>query len=152
VPSPLSISRISKGLTPRSPARVSSVTIAGRKMIQFSTSKFETGISQYGVLTVQFSAPGHYLRFQRDAHFKPSTFGDIHFECDGQGWGGYDVIQDVELVSRHLRISLVPERAEDFDGRLEYDVTLNLCDAEEKEAAKSLQRLFTGTDLLRVKA
>lgn len=104
--------------------------------------------SKYDVLVFCLSAKGHYLTIQRSLACDPGRFGDIHFECDGQGWGGYDVIESIELHDAQLRISLSPERSEDFDGRFEYEVDLALSASDIGAASAFLQRIFSGTSLL----
>lgn len=116
-------------------------------MIRIVASNTRMETTPGGVLVFRVCSEQHYLEVQRNADKSAGMFGNIHFECDGQGWGAYDVIQSIILRGDRLLISLTPERAEDFDGRLEYEVTLP---ATEREAAtRFLQRFFAGTNILK---
>ncbi len=117
-------------------------------MIRFSASTLLAETSQYGLLVFHLSCDDHYLTIQRRADFKPSRFGDIRFECDGQIWSGYDVIRQIEANAARLRISLDPKRATKFEGRYEYHVDLAIDPADKPAALRFLQRLLTGTELL----
>ena len=118
-------------------------------MIRFSASNLKTELLEYNILIFCLSSKDHYLTIQRNVG-EHNDFGDIHFECDAQGWGDYDVIKSVEINARLLRISLLPEQAGDFEGRLEYEIDLALDQTEFQKAVIFLQRLFEGTDLLMI--
>ena len=119
-------------------------------MIRFSATTLMTELSEYDLLVFHLSSDDHYLTIQRRADFKSGRFGDIRFECDGQRWSGYDVIQRLEFSSARLRLSLDPTKATKFEGRCDYEVGLQIDPADKPAALRFLQRLFTGTELLRV--
>jgi hypothetical protein len=118
-------------------------------MIQFTVSSLEAELTKHGVLDICLGSKQHYLRIQRNQKGH-GTFGDIHFECDGQGWGGYDVIKSIKIAAGVVRISLIPEQAEDFQGRFEYEIALALDETQIQKAVAFLERLFKGTDLLSI--
>jgi hypothetical protein len=116
--------------------------------VTFSASVVHAEVSDYGIIVVQFSGGEHYVTFQRNADLQPNDWGNIHFECDGQGWGAYDVVERVRLGPRRLRVSLMPDAEEQFDGRLEYDVTLSIEEADLRAATAHMRQLFAKTELL----
>jgi hypothetical protein len=117
-------------------------------IVEFTASTVQ---AENGIIVVQFSDDDHYLTFQRDAEFKPNDWGDIHFECDGQGWGDYDVVKCVRLSRDRLHVLLVSDAEEQFAGRTEYSVALEIGEADIRSATEYLRRLFTGTALLELR-
>lgn len=118
-------------------------------MIRFPVTTLLAEISEYDLLVFHLSSDDHYLTIQRRADFRPSRFGDIRFECDGQTWSGYDVIRQLEFSPQRLRISLDPQRATKFEGRCEYEIELAIDPTDRPASLRFLRRLFTGTDLLK---
>jgi hypothetical protein len=121
-------------------------------MIRFSASTLLAETSQYGLLVFHLSSDDHYLTIQRRADLKPSRFGNIRFECDGQTWSGYDVIQRLDASPERLLVSLDPKRASKFEGRCEYHIDLKIDPADKPAALRFLLRIFTGTELLNPQA
>ena len=121
-------------------------------MIRFPVTTLLAETSEYDLLVFHLSSDDHYLTIQRRADLKPSRFGDIRFECDGQMWSGYDVIRHIDASPDRLRIALDPEKATKFEGRCQYDVALDIAAEDKPAALRFLRRLFTGTELLKEEA
>ena len=119
-------------------------------MIRFSVTTLLAETSAYDLLVFHVSSDDHYLTIQRRADLKPSRFGDIRFECDGQRWSGYDVIRHIGASLERLRIALDPEKAERFEGRCQYTVALDIAAEDKSAALRFLKKLFAGTELLTV--
>ncbi len=120
------------------------------RMISFAVTTLLAETSEYDLLVFQVSCDDHYLAIQRRADLKPSRFGNIRFECDGQMWSGYDVIRHIDASPDRLRIALDPAKATKFEGRCQYDIDLAIDPADKPAALRFLKKLFAGTELLTV--
>lgn len=114
-------------------------------MIRFAVTTLLAETSEYDLLVFHLSSDDHYLTIQRRADLKPSRFGDIRFECDGQSWSGYDVIRHLHYNPTLLRIVLDPTRATKFEGRHEYEIEFGIDPADKPAALRFLRKLFAGT-------
>lgn len=117
--------------------------------ITFLANECVTESNQYGVLVLELSGAAHYLRLQKSTR-ADAPFGGIHFECDGQGWGAYDVVQSATFRRECLSIGLVESVREEFAGRLKYEVELQLSDEALKECRQFLMKIFSGTTILKL--
>jgi hypothetical protein len=120
-------------------------------MLRFSVTTLLAETSPYDLLVFHVSSDDHYLTIQRRADLKPSRFGDIRFECDGQTCSGYDVIRRIEASPAQLRLWLDPARAVKFDGHHEYEIEFAIAEEDKPAALRFLRKLFGGTELLQVK-
>lgn len=119
-------------------------------MIHFAVTTLLAETSEYDLLVFHVACDDHYLTIQRRADLRPSRFGNIRFECDGQRWSGYDVIRHLDASPDRLRIALDPERATKFEGRHQYDIDFAVDPADKPAALRFLKKLFAGTKLLTV--
>jgi hypothetical protein len=110
--------------------------------VSFTADKIEFGL-KWGGRIFNLRGQGHYLWIERGWEY--NKLGKIHFECDGQGYGGYDVIRSISLEGNFLVVELIPEAAEDFDDRLRYVVTVNFPEKLMARARKCLKRMVRGT-------
>jgi hypothetical protein len=115
--------------------------------VSFFASDVAAGLFESGVIVVQLTGDQHYMTFQRVA--EEPRFSGIHFECDGQGWGAYDVVQEVVIGAASLRVQLIPCADREFDGRTQYEIALQIADSQWAELSRWLERVFLGTGLLR---
>jgi hypothetical protein len=116
--------------------------------VVFEACRATSETSKYGVdIFCLFDDLHHYLMIQRSRLKKAGSFGDIHFECDGQGWGGYDVIKSLQVAEGRLQIRLDPAArdAENFDNRLEYDIGLAMPPTSWATHEAFLRNMFAGT-------
>ena len=121
-------------------------------MIRFAVTTLLAETSEYDLLVFHLSSDDHYLTIQRRADLKPSRFGDIRFECDGQTWSGYDVIRSLHYSPSRLRISLEPDKATKFEGRHDYEIEFAIAPDDKPAALRFLRKLFAGTTVLREEA
>jgi len=119
-----------------------------RVTVTFSANKIETEKTEYGVLILRVRSDNHYLTIQRKEDRNPGAFGDIHFECDGQGYGAYDVMKSIRLEENQLRVELFDSAQDDFDGRLIYEVNLCVEEIECSRIAEFLNRMIEPTETL----
>ena len=115
--------------------------------VVFEACRATSEISEYGVdIFCLFDDLHHYLMIQRSRRKEPGVFGDIHFECDGQGWGGYDVIETLQVTDGRLQVRLNPaaQDAVDFDNRLEYDIGLAMPPASWASHEAFLRQMLGG--------
>jgi hypothetical protein len=117
-------------------------------MLRFAVTTLLAETSEYDLLVFHVSSDDHYLTIQRRADLKPSRFGDIRIECDGQLWSGYDLIRRFTYNPERLRISLDPAKATKFEGRLEYEIEFGIAEEDKPAALRFLRRLFAGTAVL----
>jgi len=140
-------------------------------IIKFRVNTCVTKITHHGEdrsLLLELYEGRHYLRFSRTLRApstlqrggfkfkrilfnwlgitrpKPRVFfsGDIHFECDGQGWGAYDVVQSVTCHRNLLSVDLIESAREEFDDRLNYEIELDLPDEDFQRCKMFLVEIF----------
>ncbi|MEZ0388192.1 MAG: hypothetical protein ACAI34_14060 [Verrucomicrobium sp.] len=79
-----------------------------------------------GVFVLRFMGKDHYLTLGRRESGEPGPYGDLYFECDNQGHGGYDVVQEVRVGEVHVEVILPPAVAAGFSGRRYFRVDVDV--------------------------